>query len=296
MNLVPVAIGRTVARNALLVQRSSPGLLLGAGIAGMVGTTVLACRATLKMETLLEEAEIKLNGAMGYQNPEYSDSDRERDIKLIRAQTRIRIVKLYAPAVILGGISIVALTQSHSILTRRNAALAAAYGALEKGFSEYRSRVVEKYGEEEDQHLRYGSEKVEVLDEDTGKPKMITRVAPGDPSVYAKFFDDSSPSWESDPEINKLFLKCQQNHANDKLRANGHLFLNEVYDSLGIPRTKAGSVVGWVLSQNGSTDNFVNFGIFDGSSSIARDFVNGREGAILLDFNVDGLIYEMLEN
>lgn len=35
-------------------------------------------------------------------------------------------------------------------------------------------------------------------------------------------------------------------------------------------------------------DNFIDFGVFDGDRPRARDFVNGYERSILLDFNVDG--------
>ena len=206
----------------------------------------------------------------------------------------MKIVKLYIPAVIVGGLSIAALTKSHNILTRRNVALTAAYSALEKGFDEYRARVVEKYGEDEDRNLRYGTEQVEIVDE-KGKKKLVTRVGPGEPSVYARFFDNGSTSWNKEPEYNLIFLKCQQNYANDLLHSRGHVFLNEVYDMCGIPRSKAGAVVGWLLSKNGETDNWINFGVFDGRTEIARDFVNGREGAILLDFNVDGVIYDKID-
>jgi hypothetical protein len=137
---------------------------------------------------------------------------------------------------------------------------------------------------------------VEIEDEKTGKKKTVTRVGPDDPSIYARFFDPVSTSWSKNPEYNLIFLKCQQNYANDLLKARGHVFLNEVYDMLGLPRSQAGAVVGWILSKNGETDNFVNFGVFDGKEQVARDFVNGREGAILLDFNVDGVIYDKIDD
>jgi hypothetical protein len=63
---------------------------------------------------------------------------------------------------------------------------------------------------------------------------------------------------------------------------------------LGIDRSKAGSVVGWVITKEGTGDNFIDFGVFDGDNPRARDFVNGREGSILLDFNVDGVIYDKI--
>lgn len=296
MNLVPAAITKTIARNSLLLQKSSPRVLFGAGIVGMVGSTVLACRATLKMETVLDEAQDKLNFARTLEHPNYSETDRGRDTSLIYFQTGVKVVKLYTPAIIVGGVSIAALTSSHRILTQRNIALTAAYGALERGFNEYRARVVEKYGEEQDRDFRYGAREVEIEDPETGKKKTVTRVATdSEPSIYARFFDPYSPSWSKEPEYNLIFLKCQQNYANDLLKARGHVFLNEVYDMLGIPRSKAGAVVGWVLSDNGKTDNYINFGIFDGNGK-GRDFVNGLENAILLDFNVDGIIYDKIES
>lgn len=292
MKLVPAAITMKIARSTLLAQKNSPGMLLGAGVVGMVGSTVLACRATLKMDAVLSDANQKLNTARTLQHDDYSETDRQRDVSLIYFQTSVKVVKLYGPAIIVGGLSIAALTRSHDILTKRNAALTAAYAALDKGFTEYRARVIEKYGEDEDRELRYGTEQVEITD--GKKKKTVTRVGPGDPSVYARFFDKSSASWSKEPEYNLLFLKCQQNYANDLLRSRGHVFLNEVYDMIGIPRSKAGSVVGWLLTSDGSTDNFVNFGVFDDKER-ARDFVNGYEGSILLDFNVDGVMYDRIE-
>lgn len=297
MQFVPGVISQRLARTTLLAQKSSPEVLLAAGIVGMVGSTVLACRATLKMDTVLEDTQEKLTKAKTLEHRDYSEKDRQRDISLIYFQTGVKIVKLYTPAVVLGGLSIYALTTSHSIMAKRTVALTAAYGALEKGFSEYRGRVIEKYGEEEDRNLRYGSEEVEIVDPKTNKKKTVTRVSTSNqPSIYARFFDPSSSSWSREPEYNLFFLQCQQNYVNDLLHARGHVFLNEVYDRLGIERSKAGAVVGWILSKNGETDNYIDFGVFDGKTQAARDFVNGFEGAILLDFNVDGVIYDKIEN
>lgn len=290
MSLVPVAITKTVARNQLLLQKSSPTILFGAGVVGVVASTVLACRATLKMDEVLQEAQHKITFAKDLDHPQYSERDRTKDIQVVKVQTVVQITKLYAPAIIVGGLSIAALTKSHNILSRRNAALTAAYAALEKGFNEYRARVVAKYGEDEDRDLRYGTREITV--EEKGKKKKVVRVGPGDPSIYARFFDVSSPSWDKEPEYNLIFLKCQQNYANDLLHSRGHVFLNEVYDMLGIPRSKAGAVVGWVM---GVGDNFINFGVFDDKNDKARDFVNGFEGSILLDFNVDGVIFDKIE-
>ena len=275
MQFVPGVLSQRVARTTLLAQKSSPEVLLAAGIIGMVGSTVLACRATLKMDTVLDDTKEKLNTAKTLEHPDYSERDRQRDVSLIYYQTGVAVVKLYTPAILLGGLSIYALTTSHNIMAKRALALTAAYGALEKGFNEYRERVVAKYGEDEDRNFRYGSQQIEEVDPKSGKKKMVTRVGKDEPSIYARFFDISSSSWNKEPEYNMMFLQCQQNYANDKLHARGHVFLNEVYDMLGLERSKAGAVVGWIISKNGETDNYIDFGVFNGKTQIARDFVNG---------------------
>jgi hypothetical protein len=178
--------------------------------------------------------------------------------------------------------------------------LAAAYATVDKSFKEYRSRVVERFGKELDRELRYNikaKEVDEIVQNEDGTETVVKKtVNVADPNLYsdyARFFDEACPGWTKDPEFNLMFLKDQQRFANDKLKAQGYLFLNEVYDMLGIPRTKAGQVVGWIYDEkNPIGDNFVDFGIFNENITKARDFVNGYERVILLDFNVDGNIMD----
>jgi hypothetical protein len=295
--LVPNAVSRKFARQILIANKNSPTILFVGGVAGVVTTTVLACRATLKLEDVLSDTQGNLATAARLRDEhsdKYSEEDYKKDAAFLYIRTAVKVGKLYSPAIIVGSLSIAALAGSHNILTKRNAAMTAAYAAVEKSFKEYRERVTTEFGEDKDRELRYGTEKVTVTTEDKNGPKktVVTRVAPGIPSQYARFFDEFSTSFQREPEYNFLFLRCQQNYANDMLHSRGHVFLNEVYDMLGIERSKAGAVVGWVLNPDG--DNFIDFGVFDGDNPKARDFVNGREGAILLDFNVDGLIYDKI--
>lgn len=286
LNLLKYVPTRTV----LQIQKSSPTLLFAGGVVGVVATAVLASRATMKMDFVLDQmdADKKRSKELLETVPEkYNEKDHKQDLAVIYTRTSMEIVKLYAPAVIVGGLSIAALTGSHIILTRRNAALTAAYAALDKGFREYRKRVVDELGEDADRRFRYSNELPEPDKDGVPVRKVLT-----DQSIYARFFDETTPRWEREPEYNYLFLKCQQNWANDMLRARGHLFLNEVYDRLGFDRSKAGQAVGWVRDSGG--DNYVDFGIFDGDNPRAIDFVNGREKSIMLDFNVDGVIYDLL--
>lgn len=113
-----------------------------------------------------------------------------------------------------------------------------------------------------------------------------------DVSEHAKWFDDTCGGWTKDSELNKAFLLHQQTYANLKLKSRGYLFLNDVYDMLGMPRTAAGQRVGWVYDpKNPVGDNHVDFGIYEEWNA---DFVNGIKSDLLLDFNVDGDILKYL--
>lgn len=294
---VPNAVSRKVGRAILQTRLNSPTILFVGGVVGVVATTILASHATLKVEAVLEDSKAKLAEIKEVCEDETTSYDEEsyaHDRVYIYARTAVSITKLYTPAFVVGVASIACLTQSHHLLTKRNAALTAAYAALEKGFAEYRSRVVEQFGSEQDLKFRHGSREVEILEETAHGPVVVreTRVGPDQPSVYARFFDEScGERWSTNPEYNRIFLNARQNYFNNMLQARGHLFLNEVYDALGLPRTSAGSVVGWIY---GEGDSFVDLGIFDGSNERMRAFVNGHEGAVLIDPNVDGIIWEKI--
>lgn len=293
MKYVPERVARRFARQVLVAQKHSPTIMFGVGIVGMVGSTALACRATLKLEEVLSETKRDLTLAKSLEHDTYSDQDRQKDITLIYVRSGVTVGKLYAPAIIIGSAAVGCLTTSHRTLTKRNAALTAAYAAVSEGFAEYRRRVVEEFGEEKDRDLRYASETVPIKNGENGRSKKEKRVSPDAASIYARFFDPCCPSWSKEPEYNLLFIKCQQSYANDLLRSRGHVFLNEVYDQLGIERSRAGAVVGWIIGYGEDSDNYIDFGLFDDNQQ-ARNFVNGREGSILLDFNVDGVIFDKL--
>ena len=289
------------------VQKHSPEILMGVGVVGVVTSTVMACKATMKLNDILEESKETRDKIKEVENnPKYEDkyspADAKKDLAINCIQTGMKVAKLYTPAVLLGGASLGCLLASNDILRKRNAALSAAYMTVDKSFKEYRNRVTERFGEEVEKEIRYGikAEQIEttVVDEDGNETTVTDTVKTMDPnsySDYARFFDAASPYWQNDPEYNLMFLKAQQQYANDLLRAKGRLFLNDVYDMLGIEKTKAGQVVGWVYDhENPNGDNFVDFGIYDMSKERVRAFVNGYETNILLDFNVDGNIWDLM--
>ena len=318
---LPANLSRTLHKTGLQVKKYSPEILIATGVVGAVVSAVMACKATTKVDQVLGETEDKLDilnqsAANGYiVNPktgeivEYTEEDRKKDITIVYGQTGLKLAKLYGPSVALGLASIGCILTSHNIIRKRNVALAAAYAGEHLGFKEYRGRVIERFGEELDKELRYNikAKEIEVaeLDEngnpvtdENGEVKTVKReintAAPMYGSDYARFFDEFCTGWTRDAEYNLMFLRQQQNYANEKLKRDGYLFLNDVYESLGIPKTKAGQIVGWVYEAGGYGDNYVDFGIYDLYNEAARDFVNGREKSILLDFNVDGNILDMI--
>lgn len=296
------SVNGVASKAVMKLKKHSPEILVMAGIAGTVVSAVLACKATTKVAEILDETKGTLDtihegmetGAINGQ--EYTTEDGKKDTVVVYAQTGMKLAKLYAPAIILGTLSITSILASNNILRKRNVALGAAYAAIDKSFKEYRGRVIERFGEQVDTELKYGIkakkfEEIEV-DPETGKEKKVKKtVMVADPNLqsdYTVYFDSKSRNYETNPDYNRMFLKAQQAFANDKLQTRGHLFLNEVLDDLDLPRTPAGQIVGWTKD---GPDGYVNFRIVE----VERETEDGRhEPALLLDFNVEGNIWEKM--
>lgn len=296
------SVNGVTSKAVMKLKKHSPEILVVAGIAGTVVSAVLACKATTKVAEILDETKGTLDtihegmetGAINGQ--EYTNEDGKKDTVVVYAQTGMKLAKLYGPAIILGTLSITSILASNNILRKRNVALGAAYAAIDKSFKEYRGRVIERFGEQVDTELKYGikAKKFEEIEADpeTGKEKKVKKtVMVADPNLqsdYAVYFDSKSRNYETNPDYNRMFLKAQQAFANDKLQTRGHLFLNEVLDDLDLPRTPAGQIVGWTKD---GPDGYVNFRIVE----VERETEDGRhEPALLLDFNVEGNIWEKM--
>lgn len=292
----------------------SPEILVGVGVVGVIGGAVLACKATLHVEEVIDKTNADLASIQELsESPELMEKNQYTEQNIIQFKTGIyirsagRFLKLYAPALAVGALGIISILSAHHVLRQRNAAWVAAYGALQQSFEAYRKRVSDDQGAEKEREFFTGTkvQEVEVTDEKTGKKtkkKEVVRDANGF-SIYAKCFDETNPNWQKNAEYNRYFLQSQQNFANDKLHADGYLFLNDVYEALGLPKTSYGQLVGWVCSgkdANGdwiseTGDGFVDFGIFSNDAQ-HHDFVNGWERSVWLDFNVDGVVYDLLQN
>lgn len=294
----------SVRRFGFELKKHSPEILVVAGVVGTVASTVMACKATTKLSEILEESKEEID--MIHEAPQkeeladkYDEDMMRKDLALVYFQTGVKVAKLYAPAAILGTLSITAMLTSNNILRKRNVALAAAFATVDKGFKEYRGRVVERFGEQVDYELTHNiktKEIEEIVVDEKGKEKKVKKtIEVADPTVtneYVKYFTRSNPYWDDCQDYVELLFNSQQSYANDRLRIEKVLTLNDVYESLGFQKTKAGMVVGWMLDEeNENSDNYVEF-------RVHKIYIPNEDGteelAYAIDFNADGNIYKRM--
>lgn len=303
------SVTRTFYKFGFQLKKHSPEILVVAGVVGTVASAVLACRATLKVNEVLEQPKETIEkiheSAEKGQLPdgrEYTEEDSKKDLAIVYTKTGVNVVKLYAPAVGLGVLSIASILAGNHILHKRNIALAAAYATIDQSFKDYRGRVIERFGKDLDLELKYNIKTKEIEEtivnedgtEQTVK-KTVNTVERHQFSAYARCFDDTCAGWVRDAEQNLFFLDQVQRWANEKLQRQGYLFLNDVYKACGWQATAAGQVVGWIYDEKHPVgDNFVDFGIHDLHDENKRLFVNGYEKCIWVDFNVDGDILNLM--
>lgn len=301
LSVVKSAATSKAGLSLLRGRKHSPTILFAAGVIGFGATIVLASKATLKLDGLLEENDRK----QGEVHDKYeiskltvvllqkADKEYKKDTAAIKLCLVRDIAVLYAPAVGVGILSVGALTGSHVILNRRYTSVVAAYATLDRSFKEYRGRVTELYGSEVDKKLVNGVVSREIISED-GSTVTTTQESEGR-SPYAKLFaKDTTYEWSPQGDYNLAFLRGQQTYHNDQLHAKGYVFLNDVYKALGLELIPAGQSVGWFKNNPRSPHaNCVDFGIFDDPDRFS-EFMRAKEGALWLDFNVDGVIYDLI--
>ena len=286
------AITRFGGKIILKAKQRSPEILLVVGIGTGIAAVITACKATKHVDEIVDETHYELDRVSLHVKPEKSDYFK------VYCRAGLKFAKLYGPSIALEAVSIGCLIGSHGILNKRYLGVTAAYAALDDAFRKYRGNVVEKLGEEAEKKLYLGLEDKKDKKESDGvtedyllTPDGIIANPAKNASPYAMFFDESCNGWRKDAEWNRTYLRGQQRLANNMFNTKGYLFLNEVYDMLGHPITRAGQVVGWV---KGAGDDYIDFGIDNPLSEEAISFVNGYERNILLDFNVDGVILDKI--
>ena len=283
MNEMMSNVSRFAAKAKFKIGKHSPEILMVCGAVGAVTSAVMACKATLKVNDILAAHQssvatihdVQDGKATIKEGTKYTEEDAKKDLTTVYVQTGMKLVELYAPAVILGTLSLGCMVGSNHILQKRN----------------------ERFGERVQHEIEHGVKAVEVeskvVNEDGTEEVVKSYIdeTDGVHSPYDLLFDEMVDTWEPDAQINKNFLSMVQTHASNQLRTRGYLFLNEVYRMIGKYNNgqqiynPQGQIVGWLYDPNNeSLSNCVKFGL---------DKMQG-DRSVVLHFNVDGPIIDKI--
>lgn len=292
-NKLSSVIETAFSKLAFTIKQHSPEILMTVGVVGVIAGAVTACVATTKVESTVEQRKEAIDEAKN----DISEGKEDGKKELVKAYSGMAmdILKLYAIPTSIEVVSIGCILASNGILKQRNLTMCASYAALVNSFKGYRARVKDRLGEDEERRIMYNME-VSDKEGEENETEIVDENKVNDYSPYSRFYDCTNPDWTDSAEYNKMHILAIQNYWNNQLQIRGFVFLNEVYEMLGFEKTKAGQVVGWIYDpSNEKSDNYIDFGIYDVTKKGAREFVNGVENVILLDFNVDGEILDLCE-
>lgn len=309
-----------LSKTTFKLKKASPTIMIVGAAIGGVTAAVLACKATIKAQDILNEhntavktihttkEQIEQGVIQLDEGESYTEKDFKNDITTTYVQTGLKLAKVYAPAVTLGAVSLGCMFGSHHIMSKRNASLTAAYIALDKAFEEYKSRVSDRFGSRVQEELEHNIKAVELESKSTNEQgveetiKEYKDIAMQHTSPYTCIFDETVDTWQPDNMMNRTYLFLMEQSANKRLRTQGHLFLNDVLASLGTHggvtlKTPEGQIVGWIYDPNDPTrQSHVDFGVtnyVEGDEAL-NSFINGGERSVMLRFNCDGPIIDKI--
>lgn len=285
------------------ISKHAPTILSVTASAGVIATGYLAWKAG----TRFEDVECR-DWDRRKECLRNADTIPDEDVPKIERKNRILFildtVRTVAPAAIVGAATITMIYFSNSISKKRLAAMGAAYATLQTAFDGYKRTMVEALGKESvDKILKpklpnVGKSAEEILSSDNKSDAANVSDAVVNSlkalSPYARIIaEESSTCWDPNEDYTYQNLAAVQLWANRRLERKGHLFLNEVFDQLGLSRTREGAVVGWL--KNGEGDNYVSFGDFDASIyRVPSDDYTRVDSNFIVDFNVDGVIWDKI--
>ena len=285
------------------ISKHAPTILSITASAGVIATGYLAWKAGTRFEDVEGRDWDRRKECL-----RNADTIPDEDVPKIERKNRILFildtVRTVAPAAIVGAATITMIYFSNSISKKRLAAMGAAYATLQTAFDGYKRTMVEALGKESvDKILKsklpnVGKSAEEILSSDNKSDAAHVSDAVVNSlkalSPYARIIaEESSTCWDPNEDYTSQNLAAVQLWANRRLERKGHLFLNEVFDQLGLSRTREGAVVGWL--KNGEGDNYVSFGDFDASIyRVPSDDYTRVDSNFIVDFNVDGVIWDKI--
>ena len=285
------------------ISKHAPTILSVTASAGVVATGYLAWKAGTRFEDVEGRDWDRRKECL-----KNADTIPDEDVPKIERKNRILFildtVRTVAPAAIVGAATITMIYFSNSISKKRLAAMGAAYATLQTAFDGYKRTMVEALGKESVEKIlkpklpNVGKSAEEILSSDNKSDAANVSDAVVNSlkalSPYARIIaEESSTCWDPNEDYTSQNLAAVQLWANRRLERKGHLFLNEIFDQLGLSRTREGAVVGWL--KNGEGDGYVSFGDFDASIyRVPSDDYTRVDSNFIVDFNVDGVIWDRI--
>ena len=290
------------ARQAFKVKQVSPTIMVVAGMGGLVAGTVMFMKAKPKFETVIDDiaaSTADMDEAIELHPEIYSETDRKKDAVKVYSKSAFAVVRIYAPAVIVTGLSVAAIMGSHRIMHKRNIALVGAYKTLEASYDRYRKNVREELGDEQDERFTKIIKREEVVTTTkSGKEKVEVKetesIEIDEEYSYGRHFTVGNPNWDgTDPMANLLFVRQAEHFLRAKLYKNGFLFLNDVYKSLGFKQTPSGQVMGWTVGYDDLSDFDLGYSFASGED-LPIPLNEGNSKGIYLDIQPEGMIIEKI--
>lgn len=285
------------------ISKHAPTILSVTASVGVIATGYLAWQAGTRFEDVEGRDWDRRKECI-----RNADQIADEDVHKIEMKNRILFILdtayTCAPAAIIGAATITMIYFSNSISKKRLAAMGAAYATLQTAFDGYKRTMVEALGKESVEKIikpklpNIGKSAEEILSSDNKSDAANVADAVVNSikalSPYARIIsEESSTCWDPNEDYTSQNLAAVQLWANRRLERKGHLFLNEVFDHLGLSRTREGAVVGWL--KNGEGDNYVSFGDFDASIyRVPSDDYTRVDSNFIVDFNVDGMIWDRI--
>lgn len=298
MSNIQEALSAGLHKVAFGLRKVGPEIGTVAGMAGIAVSAIYLYKAVNESKDILAKVKEEVKKL------EDEGAD-EKDIKAVKIAGGVAVAKKVAIPAGLAVASSATVLGIHHEMRKENRRLSDVITQTSLAYNALKNEIREQLGDEQADELIYGVRKpdkkeIKEIEENSPRKDEITdeerksyRISDGEeitPSPYAVFFDETCNNYSDDPEYNKNTLILLQAQLNERLRRVGYVYLNEVYEKLGVEKTEAGHVMGWRYAPhdpNHEGDNQIDFNMWDIRSRANRRFINGYEPVVLLDFNID---------
>lgn len=301
MNIQTIKTGAKIfsGKSIRFGKAHGPSILVGAGILGMAVTTYRAVKESETAQIELDTIEYNLANAKN-----------TKEKAIVYANGTKNLAYNYKTTLLGFTLSTTAILTGYSIMKKRYLGATMAITVLSKQFDTYRKACIEENGVAADHRYMNGltKKKMDVIDENGKKKKedcLVDTNGIDENFSYCRYFDDEEAGSVYDKKnktMNIAIINMANTTLNETLKARGHVLLNDAYEALGLTRTYAGGVTGWlsrafyenVLESEywASADNYINI-----TYDIVKKFdkeTGEYKDSILLDFNVDGVVIDKI--